>query len=267
MLRYAMPILILGIAGILNQVADKITYLFIMPGTEGEVQLGIYGACSKIAMIMAILLQAFRYAYEPFVFNQSHDKKNSNLIYTTTMKYFVIFTLLAFLVVVFYMDLFKLLVGRTYWEGLHVVPIVMIAEIFMGIYFNLSFWYKLNDKTYWGAIMSVIACAVLLTINILFVPHYGYVACAWGGVAGYGTAMLLSYFIGQHYHPIRYDVKGILSYFALALGLFAVFKALPIESPWLRMASGTVLLLLFVVYIVKRDFPLRQLPVIGKYFA
>ena len=265
MLRYAMPILILGIAGILNQVADKITYLFIMPGTEGEVQLGIYGACSKIAMIMAILLQAFRYAYEPFVFNQSHDKKNSNLIYTTTMKYFVIFTLLAFLVVVFYMDLFKLLVGRTYWEGLHVVPIVMIAEIFMGIYFNLSFWYKLNDKTYWGAIMSVIACAVLLTINILFVPHYGYVACAWGGVAGYGTAMLLSYFIGQHYHPVNYDVKGILSYFGIALLLFALSQMWPIENQWLRMGANTVLLALFILYIIKRDLPLNQIPFIKRF--
>ena len=264
MLRYAMPILILGIAGILNQVADKITYLFIMPGTEGEVQLGIYGACSKIAMIMAMLLQAFRYAYEPFVFNQSRNKEN-NVMYATTMKYFVIFTLLAFLVVVFYMDLFKLLVGRTYWEGLRVVPIVMMAEIFMGIYFNLSFWYKLNDKTYWGAIMSIIACVVLLAVNIIFVPRYGYVACAWGGVAGYGTAMLLSYFIGQHYHPIRYDVKGILIYFALALTLYGVSQWLSIENQWLRMSANTLLLLLFVAYIVKRDLPLRQIPFVKRF--
>lgn len=264
MLRYAMPILILGIAGILNQVADKITYLFIMPGTEGEVQLGIYGACSKIAMIMAMLLQAFRYAYEPFVFNQSRNKEN-NVMYATTMKYFVIFTLLAFLVVVFYMDLFKLLVGRTYWEGLRVVPIVMMAEIFMGIYFNLSFWYKLNDKTYWGAIMSIIACVVLLAVNIIFVPRYGYVACAWGGVAGYGTAMLLSYFIGQHYHPIRYDVKGILIYFALALTLYGISQWLSIENQWLRMSANTLLLLLFVAYIVKRDLPLRQIPFVKRF--
>ena len=265
MLRYAMPILVLGIAGILNQVADKITYLFIMPGAEGEVQLGIYGACVKIAMIMAMLLQAFRYAYEPFVFNQSRGK-DQDAMCAVTMKYFVIFTLLAFLVVVFYMDLFKYLVGPTYWEGLRVVPIVMMAEIFMGIYFNLSFWYKLNDKTYWGAIMSVIACAVLLAVNILFVPRHGYIACAWGGIAGYGTAMLLSYFIGQHYHPIRYDVKGILSYFALALGLFAVSQALPIENPWLRMGTNTLLLIAFVAYVIKHDFPLRQIPFIGKFF-
>lgn len=265
MLRYAMPILILGIAGILNQVADKITYLFIMPGAEGEVQLGIYGACSKIAMIMAILLQAFRYAYEPFVFNQSRDKKNSDAIYAATMKYFVIFTLLAFLVVVFYMDLFKLLVGHTYWEGLRVVPIVMMAEIFMGIYFNLSFWYKLTDKTYWGAIMSIIACVVLLAVNIIFVPRYGYIACAWGGVAGYGTAMLLSYFIGQHYHPIGYDVKGILLYFAIALALFTMSQLWPMNNQWLRMIANTALLVLFIVYIIKHDLPLNQIPFVKRF--
>ena len=265
MLRYALPILVLSIAGILNQVADKITYRFIVPGAEGDVQLGIYGACTKIAMIMAMLLQAFRFAYEPFVFNKSRDK-DQDATCAVTMKYFVIFTLLAFLVVVFYMDLFKYLVGSTYWEGLRVVPIVMMAEIFMGIYFNLSFWYKLDDKTHWGAIMSVIACVVLLAVNIIFVPRYGYIACAWGGVAGYGTAMLLSYFIGQHYHPIAYDVKGILIYFALTLGLFAVSQALPFESPWLRMGANTLLLIFFVAYAIKRDLPLKQLPFIGKFF-
>jgi O-antigen/teichoic acid export membrane protein len=214
---------------------------------------------------MAMLLQAFRYAYEPFVFNQSREKNKDDMC-AVTMKYFVIFTLLAFLVVVFYMDIFKHLVGSTYWEGLRVVPIVMMAEIFMGIYFNLSFWYKLDDKTYWGAIMSVIACAVLLAVNILFVPRYGYIACAWGGVAGYGTAMLLSYFIGQHYHPIHYDVKGILLYFALALGLYGISRLLPFDNQWLRMGANTLLLVLFVAYIIRRDLPLKQLPVIGKYF-
>ena len=264
MLRYALPILVLSIAGILNQVADKITYRFIVPGTEGDVQLGIYGACTKIAMIMALLTQAFRYAYEPFVFGKSRDKDNRTM-YATTMKYFIIFTLLAFLAVVFYMDILKYLIGSTYWEGLRVVPIVMMAEIFMGIYFNLSFWYKLSDKTYWGAIMSVIACAVLLGINILFVPRYGYVACAWGGLAGYGTAMLLSYFIGQHHYPIRYDVKGIGLYFALAMVLFAVSHMLPFGNPWLRMGANTLLLGIYLAYVIKHDLPLNQIPIIKRW--
>lgn len=264
MLRYALPILVLSIAGILNQVADKITYRFIVPGVEGDVQLGIYGACTKIAMIMALLTQAFRYAYEPFVFGKSRDKDNREM-YAVTMKFFIIFTLLAFLAVVFYMDILKYLIGSSYWEGLHVVPIVMMAEIFMGIYFNLSFWYKLKDVTYWGAIMSVIACAVLLGVNFIFVPRYGYVACAWGGLAGYGTAMLLSYFIGQHYYPIRYDIKGIARYFAIALAMFGAFKVMPIENIWVRMAVGTLLLLLFVAYIIKHDLPLKQIPIINRF--
>ena len=264
MLRYALPILVLSIAGILNQVADKITYRFIVPGVEGDVQLGIYGACTKIAMIMALLTQAFRYAYEPFVFGKSRDK-DSREMYAATMKYFIIFTLLAFLAVVFYMDILKYLIGRSYWEGLHVVPIVMMAEIFMGIYFNLSFWYKLTDKTYWGAIMSVIACVVLLAVNIIFVPRYGYVACAWGGLAGYGTAMLLSYFIGHHYYPIQYDMKGIARYFAIALAMFGAFKVMPVENIWVRMVVGTLLLTLFVAYIIKHDLPLKKMPVINRF--
>ena len=114
--------------------------------------------------------------------------------------------------------------------------------------------------------MSVIACAVLLAVNILFVPRYGYIACAWGGVAGYGTAMLLSFFIGQHHHPIPYDVKGILAYFGLALALFGVSQLLPFDNHWLRMGANSLLLVLFVAYIIKRDLPLKQLPVIGKFF-
>lgn len=264
MLKYALPILVLSIAGILNQVADKITYRFIVPGAEGDIQLGIYGACTKIAMIMALLTQAFRYAYEPFVFGKSRDKDNREM-YATTMKYFIIFTLLAFLAVVFYMDILKYLIGSTYWEGLRVVPIVMMAEIFMGIYFNLSFWYKLRDKTYWGAIMSVIACAVLLSINFIFVPRYGYITCAWGGLAGYGTAMLLSYFIGQHYYPIRYDIKGISVYFALALVMFAISQILPINNAWARMSINTLMLVFFIAYIIKHDLPLNQIPIVKRF--
>ena len=153
MLKYGYPILILGIAGILNQVADKIIFRHVYPGEDAQVQLGIYGAASKIAMIMAMLTQAFRYAYEPFVFAKSKDK-DSKVMYANAMKYFIIFTLLAFLAVVFYIDILKYILAPDYWSGLKVVPIVMMAEIFMGVYFNLSFWYKLIDETKWGAYFS-----------------------------------------------------------------------------------------------------------------
>ena len=201
MLSYSWPILVLGIAGILNQTADKILFPKVYPGADANVQLGIYGAVVKIAMIMALITQAFRYAYEPFVFGNSREKDNKET-YAKGMKYFVIFTLLAFLCVMAYMNVLRYIIKSDYWDGLKVIPIVMAAEMMMGIYFNLSFWYKLIDKTIYGAWFSLAGCVVLFAVNILFIPKYGYWACAWGGVAGYGTAMLLSYFVGQRNNPI-----------------------------------------------------------------
>ena len=266
MLRYCLPLLVLGLAGILNQVADKIIFPYVYPDkAEAVVQLGIYGAASKIAMIMAMLTQAFRYAYEPFVFGKSRDKDNRQ-VYAQAMKFFIIFTLLAFLAVMFCLDILKYLIGRDYWEGLRVVPIVMMAEIFMGVYFNLSFWYKLIDETRWGAWFSLAGCVVLVAVNVLLVPRYGYMACAWGGFAGYGVAMLLSYFVGQRRYPIRYDLKSIGGYVLLAAVLYAAGEYLPIEHMVLRMVWRTVLLLLFVAYVVKRDLPLSHIPVVNRFF-
>ena len=265
MLSYCLPLLVLGIAGILNQVADKIIFPYVYPDAEGGiVQLGIYGAASKIAMIMAMLTQAFRYAYEPFVFGKSRDKDNRE-VYAQAMKFFIIFTLLAFLAVVFYLDILKYLIGRDYWEGLRVVPIVMAAEIFMGIYFNLSFWYKLIDETRWGAYFSLIGCAVLVLINILFIPHYGYMACAWAGFAGYGTAMLLSYFVGQKKYPIRYDLRSIGIYVLLAAMLYVAGVYLPIENVWICLGIRTLLLLLFIAYVIKTDLPLSKIPLLNRF--
>lgn len=252
MLKYSWPLLILSLVGILNQVADKILYKFLVPGTEGSVQLGIYGACVKIAMIMSLLTQAFRYAYEPIVFNGSRDK-NSPETLADGMKYFIIFTLLAFLAVMFYMPILRHFVKSTYWEGLGVIPIVMIAEIFMGIYFNLSFWYKLSDQTLWGALMSAIGAAVMIGVNIALVPKIGYYACAWGGFAGYGTAMLLSYFIGQRKYPIHYDMKGIAVYTLAAAVLYlvsmAISKAMPEMPVSLTLCINTVLILAYALLV------------------
>ena len=246
MLRYTWPLLLLSLVGILNQVADKILFPYLMPGQEGKVQLGIYGACVKIAMIMSLLTQAFRYAYEPIVFNGSRDKDNPQTL-ADGMKYFIIFTLLAFLAVVVYMPLLRHLIQPGYWEGLGVIPIVMMAEIFMGVYFNLSFWYKLSDQPHWGAIMSAIGAAVMILVNVLLVPRIGFWACAWGGFAGYGVAMLLSFFIGQKKYPISYDLKAIGIFAALAAVLFIGYRGLERLglSSILCMVLGSVLLLLF----------------------
>lgn len=267
MLSYSWPILILGIAGILNQTADKMIFPLIYPNhEEGVVELGVYGACVKVAMIMAMITQAFRYAYEPFVFAQSRDK-DKNETYAIGMKYFLIFTLLAFLCVMAYLPMLKYLVGEDYWAGLRVIPIVMAAEIMMGIYFNLSFWYKLIDKTIYGAWFSIAGCLVLFAVNIIFIPKYSYMACAWGGFAGYGTAMTLSYIVGQRKNPINYPLKSMAIYVVITLLFFSIMQALPDSwSPILRMAINTVLVIAFIGHIIYHDLPLRNLPVIGKYF-
>lgn len=267
MLRYAWPLLILGIAGILNQTFDKIVFPFLYRGADARAELSIYGATVKIAMIMAMITQAFRYAYEPFVFGKAKDKDNRET-YAKAMKYFIIFTLLAFLLVVGYMDVLRYIIrNHDYWAGLRVVPICMAAEIMMGVYFNLSFWYKLTDRTIWGAWFSGAGCLVLIAVNVVFVPQYSYMACAWGGFAGYGTAMLLSYFVGQRYYLINYPVRQIMAYVLLALVLFAGMTAANARLGMLpALAVNTVLVAIFVGYAVRRDFPLASLPVIGRHF-
>ena len=265
MFRYSFPILILGIAGILNQVVDKIIFPFVYPDeAEAAVQLGIYGATSKIAMIMAMFTQAFRFAYEPFVFGKSREKDNRQM-YAQAMKFFIIFTLLAFLAVMFYLDILRYVIGRDYWEGLKVVPIVMAAEMFMGVYFNLSFWYKLTDETKWGAYFSITACTIVILMNVFLIPVYGYVACAWAGFTGYAVAMLLSYFVGQKKYPINYDLKSIGGYVLLALVIYAVGEWMPLENTVLRLLFRTVLLAVFIAYIIKHDLPLKQIPVINRF--
>ena len=254
MLSYSWPILVLGIAGILNQTADKMLFPYIYKDGDMLEQLGIYGACSKIAMIMAMITQAFRFAYEPIVFSGVKDKGQREM-YEQAMKYFIIFTLLAFLMVVGYIDILKYIVRNPdYWVGLKVVPVVMAAEIMMGIYFNLSFWYKLIDKTIWGAWFSGIGCVVLLAVNFLFVPKYGFMACAWGGVAGYGVAMVTSYIVGQKYYPLNYPLKEIAYYTIFAVVAFVVMMLLREHLPmWLSIVCNTGFIVLFVGMIIKKD--------------
>lgn len=268
MLSYTWPLLIMGLAGQLNQCASQIIFPFVYDGTavEARAQLGIYGACIKIAMIMVMITQAFRYAYEPFVFGKSKDSDNK-ATYAQAMKYYIIFTLLAFLCVMGYMDLLRYIVGRSYWEGLEIVPIVMAAEILFGIFFNLSFWYKLTDRTIWGAYFSGIGAVVLIAIDILLIPRFSYWACAWAGFISYGTSVVLSYVFGQKYYPINYPIKDIAIYTVAAVIVFAAVSASNAYLPMLpALLVNTLLILVFVALIVKRDFPLSQLPVVGKYF-
>ena len=258
MFSYSWPILVLGIAGILNQTADKMLFPLVYGAAHdaesASVQLGIYGACVKIAMIMAMITQAFRYAYEPIVFAKSKDTDKKEY-YAQAMKYFVIFTLFAFLCVVGYMPLLQYIIGPEYREGLRTVPIVMAAEIMMGVYFNLSFWYKLIDKTIWGAWFSLAGCSVLILVNVLFIPQFGYMACAWGGVAGYGTAMVLSYLVGQRKYPIAYDLKGIGQYVLLTIVGYAIIAFIPWPYDVLKLLVSTLVIAAFLYFIYKKDIP------------
>ena len=259
MVSYSWPILLLGVMGILNQVADKIIFPKVYPDkAQANVELGVYGSCAKVAMIMAMITQAFRYAYEPIVFAKAKDADKKEY-YALGMKYFVIFTLLAFLCVMGWLPLLRYMIGSDYWEGLYVIPIVMVAEIMMGIYFNLSFWYKLTDRTAYGAVFSLAGCIVLLAVNIWGIPHYSYMACAWGGVAGYGTAMLLSYFVGQRIYPIPYPIRSMAAYTVLTAAFYYAITCIPADAPvWLHLGISTALILILAAIIYWKE--IRKAP-------
>ncbi len=266
MLRYSLPLLLLGIAGVMDQAIDKILFPMLIDDLEfAQSELGIYGACFKIAMVMMMFTQAFRYAYEPFVFAK-HKDKNSLPAYADAMKYFIIFSFLILLGMIFYLDILKLIISQHYWEGMRVVPIVLFSYLFQGVFFNLSLWYKLTDKTRYGAYFSWMGLAITLALNMIFVPIYSYMACAWASFVCYFVMMVVSYFIGQKHMPIPYDFKSIGIYTGVTLLLLGLNYFIETPYAYLDYALRTVLLLAFVSLVVKRDFPLKNLPVVGKYF-
>ena len=264
-LRYSLPLLVLGIAGIMNQTLDKIIFPFLIDDPElAKSELGIYSACFKISMVMMMFTQAFRYAYEPFIFAQ-HKDKNSKEAYADAMKFFIIFSLLIFLGMVFYLDIFKFVIHKDYWAGLRVIPIVLFSYIFQGVFFNLSLWYKLTDKTMYGAWFSVIGAIITIAINVIFVPVFSYMASAWAAFACYFVMMLLSFFYGQKHMPIPYNLKSIGLYSLLALGLFGI--SLMINSRYwaLDITLKTGLLLIFIAYLIRKDLPLNKIPFLKKF--
>ena len=255
-LRYSLPLLVLGVAGIMNQTLDRILFPYLYPYEDAQAQLGIYGACFKVAMVMMMFTQAFRYAYEPFVFAKHKDRQSVEA-YADAMKYYIIFSYLILLGVIVYLDIFRYIVSSAYWEGLKIVPVVLWTYVFQGIYFNLSFWYKLTDETKWGAYFSLIGLAITLVLQIVGVPIIGYWASCGSSLVCYFCIMLLSYFIGQRKAPIPYDLKRIGLYTMLTIGLLAVYYALRlyyISNMWLMMAAGTVLLLIYCGILIKFDF-------------
>ena len=260
MLRYSLPLLVLGVAGIMNQTLDRILFPYLYTGADAQAQLGIYGACFKVAMVMMMFTQAFRYAYEPFVFAKHKDRQSVEA-YADAMKYYIIFSYLILLGVIFYLDILRYIVSSAYWEGLKIVPVVLWTYVFQGIYFNLSFWYKLTDETKWGAYFSLIGLVITLVLQIVGVPIIGYWASCGSSLVCYFVIMLLSYFIGQKKAPIPYDMKRIGGYTALTLGLLAVYYAIRlyyVSNMWALMGIGTVLIAIYLLVLTRKDFPIQN---------
>lgn len=269
MLKYSFPILILGVAGILNQTVDKIIFPKIYPDTANAfTELGIYGQNFKIAIIMVMFTQAFRYAFEPYIFSRSEGDIDQKRSFSDATKYFIIFGLLIFLVTTGFIDIIKFMIPPEYHVGLKVVPIVLLGELFFGIYFNLSLWYKLTDQTRWGAYMSVFGFIITIAINVVFIPKYSYMACAWASFFANLIMMVISYVVGQKKYPVPYNLKSAAAFFSLSIILFGgITVSLQfISNLWLRLFISSVFIVIYIGVIVKKELPLNEWPMIGKYF-
>ena len=275
MLAYSLPILLISLVGMVNEVADKILIKYLTPIPDAETlanlditgeeyalsQLGIYGANFKLAVLMTIFIQMFRYASEPFFFGKAKDR-NAPELYAKVMTYFVIFCLLIFLGVMLYIDILKYFVGRggsDYHEGLIIVPIVLIANMFYGIVFNLSIWFKLTDRTFSGTIISIIGACITLLCLFVLVPHIGYLGAAIAHLGCYTVMMLVSYFWGQKVFPVPYQVGRIILYMIFAIGLFLLSTVFSEYSLIIRLIINTVLIIIYlgIVFIFERKNPLK----------
>lgn len=256
MIAYCFPLMLMGIAGIMNQTIDKILFPTLYKGPDAMAQLGIYGANYKIGIVMLMFCQAFRFAFDPFIFSKDKgaDEQERRRTIAMSLKYFVIAELIVFLGVMFYLDIVRLFIAPSYYSGLKVVPIIMLAEMFFGVYYILSAWCKLIDRTIWATYFSVAGLAVTLLLNVALVPQYGYMGCAWAAFFCYGLMMVASYIVGQGKMPIAYPMKRISLYAALAAALYALgMYAFDFSSNALNIGLRTVLLIAFVAVVLKAE--------------
>lgn len=253
LLPYALPLLILGLAGIVNETFDRafFTDLSHLPEAEAKAQLGIYGACYKVAMLLSIGIQAYRFAAEPFVFSLGKSEK-SDLIQADIMKYYFIVATLITLTILCFLDIVILMVGADFREGRDVIPILLGAYIFFGALFNLSFWYKTNDKTRYGAFIAITGAVVTVVMNVILVPRIGYYGSAWATFGAYAVMMLLSYHLGQKYYPLPYKMKEIGSYILVATVLYLVHRLLPLEGIFKHLA-GAAVVMIYLLFILRTE--------------
>ncbi len=254
MLRYSWHLLILGFAGMINETFDRFILKYLLPEDVAKTQLGIYGQCYRIAMFMTIFTTAFKYAAEPFFFNHAkhEDSKKLNAM---VMKYYVLFCLFLFLGTMMNLPWLQKVVSENYRSGLGVVPILLLANLCVGVYWNLSIWFKLTGQTKFGAIITVMGAVITLVINFVGIPKFGYMACAWATLASYGAMMVASYLLGQKYYPIKYNLRSISVFTFLALGFYFISTLYSnIESTVIKLILNNILLALFALIFYKLEF-------------
>jgi O-antigen/teichoic acid export membrane protein len=256
MMRYALPLLIVGLAGMVNETFDRIILKKLLPSDIGMYALGVYGACYKISILMTIFVQAFKFAAEPFFFShaQNADSKKLNAI---VMKYFVVACSFLFLATMMNLSWIKYFVSANYWQGLAVVPILLLANLFLGIYYNLSVWYKLTGQTKFGAYLTLFGAAVTLIINFVFIPKYSYMASAWATLISYGSMMVVSYFLSQKYYPTKYNVRSFVFFFGFALVFYFIsllWKG-SFSNVFTELILNNILLLIYCWLFIKFELP------------
>ena len=258
MLKYALPLLILGLAGIVNEVIDRDMLKYLLPQDIAMSEVGIYSACYKISIMMTIFIQAFKYAAEPFFFAQAKES-NAKQVYADIMKYFVIILTFIFLVIMLYIDIIQYFISANYRSGLFVVPILLLANLFLGMFYNLSIWYKLSGKTKYGAYISVIGAIITIVLNLWWIPWFehlgypGYAGSAWATFACYLAMMLISYVVGQKHYPINYETKKIIGYILLVVVLYIISTYNPVHNLVLKLGLNSLLMIVFLMIVIKQE--------------
>jgi O-antigen/teichoic acid export membrane protein len=259
MMRYSLPLLIAGLAGMINETLDRTLIPHLIPGELGKSQNGIYGACYKIAILMTIFIQAFRFAAEPFFFSHSKEK-DARQTYAHIMKFFVMICSVIFLGTMMNISWIKYFVGEDFREGMNVVPILLLANLFLGIFINQSIWYKLTGQTGYGAVLTIFGALITISLNFYWIPRIGYTGSAWATLICYASMMLVSYFWGNKHYPVNYDLKRILGYLGLSLTLYFISLMIELESTAITLVINNLILIGFVFVLWKLEKNnLRQL--------
>ncbi len=270
MMIYSLPLILVGMGGMVNETFDRLMLRWWLPvsPTAAEQQVGIYNACYKLAILITLFIQAFKLGAEPFFFKQA-EGQNPQKVYARVMKFFVIVVTVMFLLVSLYLPIWKHFIGPKYWAGLRVVPILLLANIFLGIYYNLSIWYKLTHKTLSGAYITIIGATITILINYIFIPAYGYMACAWATFLCYFAMMAICYVWGQKEYRIPYAWKKLLAYIVIVVLLFFIHEGITyfIKGNLAGFIVATVLVILYLWFVLNVEWKeFQSLPVVGKYF-